>query len=392
MDMGNIHFPSQGSASASIFDEMEDFCRNDFRFEDGRIFNSICSKPLNIATEAYLRTIDTNLGDNRIFPGMGQMEEVLMIMLGNLFGSNEACGSIISGGTEANLLALVAALNRHKPSRRDVVEIVAPYSVHFSIQKIAKVLGIRLILTGLNENYQANVAEIKQAITPNTIALIATAGTSELGAIDDIESIASLAREYDLYFHVDAASGGFLIPFANELGYLDRKFDFNVQGVDSLTVDPHKFGLSVIPSGCILFRNRELQDLLGFDSHFVGTHSHKTFTGTRPGAAVASTYAVIKYLGRSGFDKIISDFFYKRDYLIRQVKTLGYKLFIEPELTIVAIKMQNPLNVLQQLESSGWITSLSKRNDALRIVIHKHTTIEHIDGLLAQLELVRSFA
>lgn len=380
-------FPSIGNSYKAVLDDIDTVCNRDHRFQNGKIFNSICSEPLPIAADAYMRTVHTNLADNRIFPGMRRMEERLIGMLGNLLGCDDACGNIVSGGTEANLLSMAAAIRRSKSRRIYTPEIIAPFSVHYSIHKIAELLGINLRLTMLDRNYRADVEDIERNISPATIAIIATAGTSELGAIDDIERIARVASQRDLYFHVDAASGGFLIPFANHLGLLNKRFDFRIEGVHSITIDPHKFGLSVIPSGCIIFRSRDLHALNTFESHYVGTLPQRTLSGTRPGAAVASTYAVLSYLGMKGFCDIVSGYYARRDYLISGLRSMGYELLVEPELTIVAPKMRDARHVLHYLEGKGWITSLSRRNDALRIVIHNHITNEHIDALLEQLEL-----
>ena len=366
-------------SSDEVIRDIDQLCARDYRFEKGRILNSICSQPLPIAIEAFVKTIHTNLGDNRIFPGIRNIEEKVTQMLGDLLGAREACGNIVSGGTEANLLALLAA--KERASRRKKIlypEIIVPFSIHFSVEKIAKILGLKICFTKLNSDYRADIEDIKKNITENTIAIMATAGTSELGSVDDTEAIAKITKKHDLYFHIDAASGGFIIPFAKELGYNFPYFDFSVDGVDSITVDPHKFGLAVIPSGYILFRSQEVQSLVCFESHYVGTKTHTTFTGTRPGAAVASIYAVIKNLGRSGFCKIVKDYFEKRDLLICALEKRGFRLLCTPDLGTVAIQCENTLQVLEKLENQGWIVSLSKRYNAIRIVVHHHLTRDHL--------------
>lgn len=372
-------FPITNLSSDEVLREIDRLCARDYRFEEGRILNSICSQPLPVAIEAFLKTIHTNLGDNRIFPGVRNIEEQVTQMLGNLLGAREACGNIVSGGTEANLLALLAAKERAKRKKKVFhPEVIVPFSIHFSVEKVAKILDLKLRFAKLTSEYRADAEDVEKNINENTIAIMATAGTSELGSVDDTETIAKIARKHDLYFHVDAASGGFIIPFAKELGYPFPGFDFSVEGVDSITVDPHKFGLAVIPSGYILFKSQEVRPWVCFESHYVGTKTHTTFTGTRPGAAAASVYAVIQNLGRSGFREIVKDYFEKRDFLIRELQKKGFELLCSPDLAILAVKCENALQVLEDLESKGWIVSLSKRYNAIRIVIHHHLTREHL--------------
>jgi tyrosine decarboxylase/aspartate 1-decarboxylase len=295
-------------------------------------------------------------------------------MLGDLYHAEEACGRVVSGGTEANLIALLAARTIGFGNGIRNPEVIAPKSIHFSIEKAAYILGIKLILTAVDHNYKAIVSDIEEHITPNTVAIFATVGTSELGAIDDIQSIAELAVEHDIYFHVDAATGGFFVPF------MERKipFDFSLDGVKSITVDPHKFGLTVIPAGYILFRNRELQMSARFESHYVGTKDHHTFTGTRPGAGVVSAFAVVNYFGRAGFERLTAECIDKRNYLIDELRRNSWNILIEPEMAIVAVKCDKPKEILDGLERQGWIASLSKRNRAIRIVIHHHLTKPHL--------------
>src|SRR5271163_636963 len=94
-------FPSQGSPSADVAREIEALCSADHRYSDGSVFNSICSEPLPFAAAVYAKYADTNMGDNRIFPGPHQAEHLVIGMLGSLLGLSRAQGALTSGGTEA---------------------------------------------------------------------------------------------------------------------------------------------------------------------------------------------------------------------------------------------------------------------------------------------------
>lgn len=377
-------FPVSGNIEEDVLNEIEKICSKDFRFKEGRILSSICSEPLPIAINAFCRFIHTNLGDPNLFPGIKEMERAVTEMIGDLLACSEAVGNCVSGGTEANLLALFAA-KKTKKNNIASPEVIAPFSSHFSLEKVASIIGLTICYTKLTPAQRADVEDIEHHINRNTIAIIATAGTSELGAVDPISEIASLAERHGLYFHVDAASGGFIIPFARDIGYNLPQFDFSIPAVDSITIDPHKFGLTVIPSGWILFRSIKIQKSIEFESHYVDTLPHTTFTGTRPGAAVASTFAVIKYLGRHNFRKIVKEYFQKRDFLINELKKYGLELLIPPDLNIIAIKSKNPAKAARILKEKRWMVSLSKRYNALRVVIHHHLQKAHLSSFVKEL-------
>ncbi len=105
-------------------------------------------------------------------------------------------------------------------------EIIIPESAHFSFNKAADMLNLKIVQVDLDENYKMDINSLKNSITENTVAIVAIAGTTELGLIDSIEEISKIAKEHDIYLHVDAAFGGFSIPFLKLAGYDFPKFDF----------------------------------------------------------------------------------------------------------------------------------------------------------------------
>lgn len=371
-------FPKRGSGSAEVLRDISECCADDYTFRDGRILHSICSQPLPLAVKAFVQAIHTNLGDSRIFKGVRHIEEKTTQMLGDLLGCPSATGNVVSGGTEANLLALLVAKRQAEKRNLKAPEVVVPFSIHFSVEKAAALLGLKLCFAKLDDRLRVDVQDLAKKINARTVMVMATAGTSEFGTVDLIAAVGTVAKQHGLHFHVDAASGGFIIPFAKELGYALPDFDFKLRCVDSITVDPHKYGLTVIPAGYILFRNRRMQKLISFQSHYVGTPVHTTFLGTRAGASAVSTYAVIKHLGKPGYKKIVKGYFEKRDYLISKLEERGFQLLIPPDLNIVAVKSKNPRKAMQQLEKKGWLVSLSRRYNVLRIVVHHHLTKRHL--------------
>lgn len=380
-------FPEKKKTENDVLCEIEAFCTRDKAYFNSHVLNSICTEPLGIAKQAYMKAINTNLGDMRLFPGARSLEEELLHLLGSLLQNAEAAGSIVSGGTEANLLAMFVA--KQRSAKVVNPEIIVPESIHFSVVKASMLLGVKLVTVELDQNFRAKPQQIEQSITEHTIAVFATAGTSETGAIDPIPEINEICMKHNLYLHVDAASGGFIIPFAREAGESKPSFDFSLEAVMSITVDPHKYGLAVIPAGFILFRNKELQNLIHFESFFTGTPNHKTFIGTRSAAGAASAYAVIKHLGRAGFVEITKHYFHLKRETLKMLEQKNIETLGEADLNILLIKSSHPEETMKKLERLGWYVSVSKRLKAIRIVLHCHNTAEELKeftDILAQLE------
>ena len=104
----------------------------DFTFSSGHILGSMCTQPHPIAREAYIKFLETNLGDPELFPGTKEIEIKLISFISNLFNApKSATGLIGSGGTESNITAIWIAKNLSKKK-----EIIIPKSAHFSFKKI----------------------------------------------------------------------------------------------------------------------------------------------------------------------------------------------------------------------------------------------------------------
>ena len=110
-----------GLSRKKMLAELKRIREQDKRYEDGKILCSMCTKPYPIAEKAYKLFLSSNLGDPGLFPGTAKLEkEVINLLAGLLHGEN-GVGHLVSGGTEANLLALSAARNMAKISQPEVV-------------------------------------------------------------------------------------------------------------------------------------------------------------------------------------------------------------------------------------------------------------------------------
>jgi tyrosine decarboxylase/aspartate 1-decarboxylase len=232
------------------------------------------------------------------------------------------------------------------------------------------------------------VDALKSVISDKTVAIVAIAGTTELGLVDPIEEISKIAFENNIYFHVDAAFGGFSIPFLRNSGYDLPVFDFSLDGVCSITVDPHKMGLAPIPAGGIIFRREEYLEVMAVDSPYLTVKTQSTIVGTRLGASSAATYAIMKYFGKEGYSKMAGNLMENTKFFAEGLKELGYEIVCEPELNIVAFNHPDigAHDLAQKLEDLGWKVSVAKCPVAIRVVLMNHIKKNHLEELLKDLK------
>ena len=320
-----------------ILKKLDEFHELDLNYSDGKILGSMCTEAHPFAKEVFYKFLDTNLGDPGLFKGTKKIENEVIKSIGELLSLDKAYGNIVTGGTEANIMAIRAAKNyAGKYNGISDGEIIVPVSAHFSFKKAADMLNLKIVEAKLDENYKIDVDSLEDLVSDKTVAIVGIAGTTELGLIDPICEISKIASDSNIYFHVDAAFGGFSIPFLKNLGYDLPVFDFSLDGVCSITVDPHKMGLAPIPAGGIIFRKKEYLDVMAVDSPYLTVKTQSTIVGTRLGASSAATYAIMNYFGKEGYSKMSQNLMDNTFFLYENLKKLGYNLVCKPELNILA--------------------------------------------------------
>lgn len=340
----------------------------DLTFGDGEILGSMCTEPHEAAAEAHALFLETNLGDPAHFPGTARLErELLDDLKALLHAPPGAAGRYLTGGTEANLLACYIA--REKTGKRT---IVLPESGHFSFEKAARLLGMTLHYVPTAPYGHADVGAMAKAIGKDTALVVGIAGTTELGLVDPIPELAAVCCKRKVLLHVDAAYGGYLLPFLAEANRRPRPFDFEVPGVWSVAMDPHKMGMATIPGGALVLRDGKDWDLVAVESPYVSTEAQSTLMGTRPGAAVAAAWAVHRHLGRLGFASVVETCLDNATYLAAQLQELGIELVAEPELGVVTFRNDDPDQLAADLRARGFGVNVVPRLSAVRVVVNPH--------------------
>jgi tyrosine decarboxylase/aspartate 1-decarboxylase len=353
-----------------------------------RILSSMCTYPHEMAVYAHKMFLESNLGDSGLFPGTKEMEDDVIRMLGALLGNENAFGYLSTGGTESNIQAVRAIRNRKRKegmSNMNInMNIIGPETAHFSFDKIADLLSINVQKASLDEELRVDVNSVEDLINEQTIGIVGIAGTTEFGQIDPIKALSDIAKDKNLFLLVDAAFGGFVIPFLDE----KYEFDFSLDGVSAISIDPHKMGMSTIASGCILFREESYLDELVVATPYLTTREQCSLTGTRSGASAAATYAVLKYLGKEGLKTIVDECMRLTRLLVRGTKRLGIFPVIEPVMNVVTLSFPEAEvdRVANALEERRWRVSITRQPKSLRLVIMPHVDEETIKLFLEDLE------
>lgn len=380
-----------GKSNEEIFKQLDIFQKKDEKYSEGRILGSMCTEAEPIAKDVFYKFINSNLGDPGLFKGTKEIENQVVNNIGSFLSNDNPYGYVVTGGTEANLMAMRAARNYAREYKGITNgEIIMPPSAHFSFKKASDIFGLKIVESDLTEDYKIDVNSLEDKITENTVAIVAIAGSTELGMVDDVDKISEIALKHNIYLHVDAAFGGFSIPFLKEAGYDFPDFDFSLKGVCSITIDPHKMGLSTIPAGCILFKDKKYLDVMAVKSPYLTIKDQSTIVGTRTGASSAATYAVMASLGKKGYRKKALEAMDKTMFLKKGIEDLGYELVVEPELNIVAFNHPNMStdDLAKELEERNWNVSCSSCPKAIRIIVMKHITKKSIEDLLNDLSVI----
>jgi tyrosine decarboxylase/aspartate 1-decarboxylase len=366
--------------------------KKDYSYDTGSILGSMCTKPFDFGVEIYMNYVSKNLGDPGLFLGTAELEEELVTEIAELFNGNNIIGTFTTGGSEANLIAMRTA----KELRPDIEkpEVVVPCAAHISFDKAADLLGIKLRKAKLHNNFDLDLAHFESLINNNTCGVVGIAGTTSLGLIDPIEEIGNLVEDKNIFFHIDAAFGGFILPFLKKLNYDIPRWDFSVKTVDSITADPHKMGLGIIPSGGYFLRDSSILHKFGFEIPYLagGNFKHFHIVGTRSGGTVIAFWVILKSLGINGFKKIVTGCMENTQYLTKRINEIkGLKLATNPVINVVGITTENGESICQideELRKRSWMVGKFEELNLIRVVIMPHVQRIHLQNFTEDLEKI----
>jgi L-2,4-diaminobutyrate decarboxylase len=415
--------PEKGSKSSDIVDEViktifSGYCN----VSHPQYYGYISPKPLPISVLGDLlgEGLNQTPGAWRAGPAATVIETETLRWLSQFIGYEHHLGQVpngifTSGGSMANASALKLARDTildRKVQDEGLVEspfrptIYMSQEGHFSIWKALDFLGLgrnslrsievtedaKIDLNRLGEQIQK---DLKNGYKP--ICVVGTAGTSATGAVDPLESLAKMAKDYDMWFHVDAAAGG---VFAN-LPETRQHFQ-GLNLADSVTLDPCKWLFVPFGIGCLLTKNgSELLKSFQASSHYWEDLSEPDLfqmglPGTRQWRSLG-LWMAFKHLGYQGYHQLLSNTLSVANYLAETVKAhTDLELLQEPTLPVCCFRIANTTHSLSLNEVNHLVQELGvekghhyftildwRGTQFFRVSINNfETKTEHIDSLL----------
>jgi sphinganine-1-phosphate aldolase len=342
-----------------------------------------------------------------LWPSATKFEAEIVAMTAVMLGAGHAppetpvAGTVSSGGTESILLAMKAYRDFAR-ERRGITapEIVAPVTAHAAFDKAARFFDMPLVRVPVDGTFRAVPGALADAVTERTAVVVGSAPTFPHGVIDPIPEIAALAAERGVGCHVDACLGGFILPWAQRLGYPVPPFDFRLPGVTSMSADTHKYGYAAKGSSVVLYRGRELR---GFQYYTVtdwpgGLYLSPTFAGSRPGALSATCWAAMVSIGERGYTEAARRILATGARIRDGVAAIpGLRVLGDP-LWVIAFAAADGLDVYQVMENMshrGWSLNGLQRPAAVHIAVTLRHTLpgvadRFLDDLAGSVQEVRS--
>lgn len=369
MDAPN-RFPATGRAWADLRADLLALKANDLDWRRGRLPAYVYfydEDLLAVQMDAYrLYSVENGLGEGKAFHSLTRMLEDISAMTVDLFGGADPCAaSFTSGGTESLFEAVRTARTRHRRRHGTGgrLNVVAPYSAHAALNKAGHILDVEIVRVPVGPEFRADVAAMEAAIDDDTIMLFCSAPCFPYGVFDPVTELGRLAMARNLWLHVDGCWGGFISPFARRLGYSIPDWDLSVPGVTSISADIHKFAYGAKGASLLLFNDRTLKELgrFSFGDWPRGTYATPTFLGSRPAGAIASAWAVMRYLGLEGYLRTTKAAMDATMGFIAAIDAIPGLRCLRPvgEANLFAFVSHDPdvdiMAVADELQAKGWL-------------------------------------
>ena len=330
---------------AEAFAEFTGRLQDNYPFFHPAYAGQMLKPPHPAAVVGYLAAMLINPNNHALDggPATAAMEKEVVSQLAAMFGFGTHLGHLTTSGTIANLEALFVARELH-PGRG----VAYSAEAHYTHGRMCGVLGMAATPVGVDAAGRIDVAELDELLAAGQVGtVVATAGTTGLGAIDPVAEVLAVARRHGVRVHVDAAYGGFFTLLAGQDGPagLDPEPWRAIAECDSVVVDPHKHGLQPYGCGAVLFADPDVGRLYLHDSPYTYFTSGDLHLGeislecSRAGAAAAALWLTFQVLPPTpdGLGHVIAAG--RRaalDWARRLAASDSLELYQQPELDIVS--------------------------------------------------------
>ena len=343
-------------------------------------------------------------------PGAVKLENFLIRWMCDIMGyPKTALGNLTSGGSIANLIAITTARDSKGITSKKIEQSVIYLTVqaHYSIKKAIRIVGLgdaQMRYLKLDDESKMDTHALATQIEKDKndgfqpFLVVGSAGTTDVGAIDQLDELANICEKHNLWFHIDGAYGGFFIL----IDELKHKFK-GIERADSITVDPHKGLFLSYGSGAVLIK--DVQALNKTHQYQANYFQDAVQPKDQPSPAELSPeltkhfrglrmWLPLKLIGLDSFKACVEEKWLLALYMHKEVQKLGFEVGPEPQLSVCIYRYlpegkdanEFNLKIIEYVRNDGTVfissTSLDGvvwlRLAALAFRTHKHT----IDQLL----------
>ena len=289
------------------------------------------------ATKLMNEAVNINYIDETEYPRVAVMCQKCINIMANLWNTPETnqwkAGALAIGSSEACMLGGLAALKRWKDRRKkagkpyDKPNMVISTAYQVVWEKFANFWDVEMRCVPLSmEHTTLDIDAAIKMCDENTICVVPIMGVTWTGLNDDVEALDAALDKYnqetgnEVCIHIDAASGGFILPFLDP----DKKWDFRLKWVLSISTSGHKFGLVYPGLGCVVWKDKKyLPDDMAFTVNYLGAEVTQVgLNYSRPAAQILGQYYQFIRLGFDGYKNVQYNSLQVAEYLKQQVSAM----------------------------------------------------------------------
>ncbi|MBS1196181.1 MAG: hypothetical protein H6R33_901, partial [Actinobacteria bacterium] len=294
---------------------------------------------IDFLSRAYAVHSQSNPLHADLWPSTVRFEAEIVAMTGHMLHGDTAVGTVTSGGTESILLAM-KAYRDYARRRRGITrpQMVVPRTAHAAFDKAAEYFGIELVRLPVDAAFRADVPCL----------------------------------------------GGFVLPWAEQLGYPVPPFDFRVPGVTSMSADTHKYGYAAKGTSVVLYRDRALRRCQYFTATDWpgGLYSSPTFSGSRPGGLSAACWAAMMATGESGYLEATRRILETASTIKQGIAGIpGLRVLGDPLWVIAAASDEVDIyRVMEEMSHRGWSLNGLQHPPAMHLAVTLRHTVPGVAG------------
>ena len=298
--------PEALAEMAAVLDRTAERLGDNYPYFHPLYAGQMLKPPHPVARAAYALAMLINPNNHARDGGRAssEMEIEAVGEIAAMFGwKDEFLGHLTSSGTIANLEALWVAGRCAEGQGTSRPRILASEQAHYTHRRISAVLRLEFGAVRADERGRMDLATLEDELRKGDVGtVVATLGTTAIGAVDPLPEILELRKRYGFRVHVDAAYGGYFKLIPEALDEPARRAFATIHEADSIVVDPHKHGLQPYGCGCVLFRDPGVGRFYKHDSPYTYFTSAELHLGeislecSRAGAAAVALWATQQLL------------------------------------------------------------------------------------------------